>query len=187
MKERTQERTTPNNIPPPMAGDNKQYFCLFISLLNICLFPKALFTSYFSLEYYLFMNRKLTQSSSSIHNQNQPHLLQSKLSWGLRHFCISVHPLSYHGWIATADVHGKDSHVTDKHVTTSRTLGKQGFMHMSKVSSKISLCSLHGLIMDNTFRLNWIFAKKTAFIEKYHKSVKCCPRSACSVLFMQIH
>ena len=42
----------------------------------------------------------------------------------------------------------------------SHVLRKLGLMHVRKVSSQISLCSPHRLIRDDTFRLNWIFAKK---------------------------
>ena len=41
-----------------------------------------------------------------------------------------------------------------------RVLRKLGIMHVRKVSSQISLCSPHRLIRDDTFRLNWIYAKK---------------------------
>ena len=34
-------------------------------------------------------------------------------------------------------------------------------MHVRKVSSQISLSSPHRLIRDYTFRLNWIFVKKS--------------------------
>ena len=57
-----------------------------------------------------------------------------------------------------------------------RVLRKLGIMHVRKVSSQISLCSPHRLIRDDTFRLNWIFAKKRHHLnEKFHKSGNCHP------------
>jgi hypothetical protein len=48
--------------------------------------------------------------------------------------------------------------------------------HVGKVSSKISLCSLQRLFREDTFRLNWIFVKKSLLlIKKYNKSGKYCP------------
>ncbi|KAH3730352.1 hypothetical protein DPMN_056336 [Dreissena polymorpha] len=40
----------------------------------------------------------------------------------------------------------------------SLAVGKLGVIHESKVSSKISLCSLHMRNRDENFRINWIFA-----------------------------
>ncbi|KAH3814357.1 hypothetical protein DPMN_142853 [Dreissena polymorpha] len=40
-----------------------------------------------------------------------------------------------------------------------RFLKKLGLMHVRKVSSQISLCSLHRLIRDDSFRLNLIVGK----------------------------
>ena len=55
-----------------------------------------------------------------------------------------------------------------------RALRKRGLNHVRKVSSQISLCSLHRLIKDNTFRLNLIIAKKILSLNtKYNTSVKC--------------
>ena len=42
----------------------------------------------------------------------------------------------------------------------SRVLRKLGIMQVRKVSSQISLCRPNRLIRDDTFRLNWIFAKE---------------------------
>ena len=62
----------------------------------------------------------------------------------------------------------------------SCVLRKLGIMHVRKVSSQNSLCSLHRLIRDDTFRLNWIFAKKRLHLnKKCHKSGKCRPWLAC--------
>ena len=55
----------------------------------------------------------------------------------------------------------------------SHVLRKLDKMHVRKVSSQISLCSPHRLIQDDTFRLNWIFAKKRHHVnEKFHKKQK---------------
>ena len=57
-----------------------------------------------------------------------------------------------------------------------RVLRKLGIMHERKVSSQISLCSPYRLIRDDSFRLNWIFAKKRDFSnETFHKSGNCRP------------
>ena len=57
-----------------------------------------------------------------------------------------------------------------------RVLRKLGKMLVRKVSSQISLCSLHRLTRDDTFCLNWIFAKKRHHLnEKFHKSGNCRP------------
>ena len=45
-------------------------------------------------------------------------------------------------------------------------LGKQGFMHVRKVSSQITLCSLHRLIMDGTFRFYDILSLKKVSYKK---------------------
>jgi hypothetical protein len=53
----------------------------------------------------------------------------------------------------------------------SRDLEKLGLIYVRKLPPQISLCSPHRLIRDNTFRLNWIFAKKRLSLnEKYNKS-----------------
>jgi hypothetical protein len=63
----------------------------------------------------------------------------------------------------------------------SRALWKGGLRHVRKVSSQISLCSLHRQIRDHTFHLNWIFPKKRLSLTgKYHKSEKCRPWLACA-------
>ena len=68
-----------------------------------------------------------------------------------------------------------------KNVNVSRFEKKMGIMHVRKGSSQISLCSPHRLIRDDTFRLNWIFAKKKhQFNEKFNKSVNCRPWLACA-------
>ena len=43
-------------------------------------------------------------------------------------------------------------------VLKSLDLFKWGIMHLREVSFQISLCSLHRLIRDDTFHLNWILA-----------------------------
>jgi hypothetical protein len=71
--------------------------------------------------------------------------------------------------------------VTDRSIpifTTQmwRVLRQLGKMPVRKVSSPISLCSPHRLIRDDTFRLNWIFAKKRHHLNKiFHKSGNCRP------------
>ena len=47
-----------------------------------------------------------------------------------------------------------------------RVLRKLGIMHVRKVSSQISLCSSHKVIKDDTFCLNWIFAKKRLHLKE---------------------
>ena len=42
----------------------------------------------------------------------------------------------------------------------SLVLGKRGLFRVRKLMSQISLCNMHMLIKDDTFRLNWIVAKK---------------------------
>ena len=48
----------------------------------------------------------------------------------------------------------------------SRNLGKLGLMHVRNVSSQITMCSTQKLILDDIFRLDWIFAKKRLSLNK---------------------
>jgi len=53
---------------------------------------------------------------------------------------------------------------------------KRGLMHVPKVLSHISLCSLHRLIRDNTFQLSDIFHfKKVPSSQKSSLGGKCDP------------
>ncbi len=52
----------------------------------------------------------------------------------------------------------------------SRVMRKLDIMNVRIVSFQISLCSPHRLIRDESFRPNWIFAKKRHHLnEKFHK------------------
>ncbi|KAH3750445.1 hypothetical protein DPMN_184968 [Dreissena polymorpha] len=54
----------------------------------------------------------------------------------------------------------------DEEVSMRLTLGKGGLMHMPKVLSQISLCSLLRLIRDNIFRLYWIVYSKRILLKQ---------------------
>ena len=54
-------------------------------------------------------------------------------------------------------------------------LEERGLMNVRKVSTQMSLCSLHKLIRDDTFCLNWMYNKKKLTMnEKYNIGWKCC-------------
>ena len=50
-------------------------------------------------------------------------------------------------------------------ICTSLAQGKLGLMHVCKVSSQISLCSLHSLIRDDTFRFFGFFRFNSLFLD----------------------
>ncbi|KAH3812376.1 hypothetical protein DPMN_140806 [Dreissena polymorpha] len=52
--------------------------------------------------------------------------------------------------------------VCSRHYSCSMSLvlGKLGFMHVCYMSFQISLCSMRGLIRDNTVCFNWILSEK---------------------------